>query len=72
MPAPWSDYLPIVEHTLSLVAEGARRSDFLDICWANDMGDDVIDGFDAIDERVLMKSADDVKQQLEALGQLTG
>ena len=71
MPAPWSAYEPIVEHTLSLVPE-ARRSDFLDICWANDMGDDVIDGFDAIDERVLMKSAEDVKKQLEALGQLSG
>ena len=44
MPAPWSDYEPIVEHTLSLVPE-ARRSDFLDICWANDMGDDVIEHY---------------------------
>jgi hypothetical protein len=70
MPAPWSEYEPIVEHTLSLVPE-ARRSDFLDICWANDMGDDVIDGFDAIDERVLMKNADDVKNQLRAAGHLT-
>jgi hypothetical protein len=70
MAAPWSDYEEIVNHTLSLVPE-ARRSDFLDICWANDVGDDVIDGFDSIDERVLMKSAEDVKKQLEAAGALT-
>lgn len=71
MPAPWTDYQPIVEHTFSITGE-ARRSDFLDICYANDVSDDVIDGFDAIDERALMKSADEAKAQLEAVGAIAG
>jgi predicted dienelactone hydrolase len=71
MPAPWSDFQPIVEHVFAITPE-ARRSDFLDICYANDVSDDVIDGFDSIDERILMKSIDDAKSQLEAAGALAG
>ena len=71
MPAPWSDFQPIVEHVFGITPE-ARRSDFLDICYANDVSDDVIDGFDSIDERVLMKSIDEAKTQLEAVGAIGG
>ena len=73
MPAPWSAYVEVVEHTF-LVMPGSTptRSDFLDICNANDVSDDVVDGFDALREGVMFKSVDDVKAALQQLGQISG
>jgi hypothetical protein len=70
MPAPWSDYAPVVEHTFSITNE-ATRSDFLNISYANDIGDDVIDGFDAMREGVMYTSVDETKAALKELGQLS-
>ncbi len=67
MPAPWSEYEEIVKHTLTIIDE-ATRSDFLDICHANDVSDDVIDGFDALREGVMFTSVEDAKTALEATG----
>ncbi|HJM88011.1 MAG TPA: hypothetical protein QF624_00090 [Dehalococcoidia bacterium] len=71
MPAPWSDYQPVVEHTFSLTPE-AGRSDFVDICYANEVSDDVIDGFDSLDGRVTFKSVEEAKDALEATGAISG
>jgi hypothetical protein len=71
MPAPWSDYQPVVEHTFSLTPE-AGRSDFVDICYANEVSDDVIDGFDSLDGRMTFKSVEEAKNALEATGAISG
>ena len=71
MPAPWSDYQHVVEHTFSLTPE-AGRSDFVDICYANEVSDDVIDGFDSLDGRVTFKSVEEAKDALEATGAISG
>ena len=70
MSAPWSEFEPIVEHTFTLTAE-ASRSDFIDICYANDVSDDVIDGFDALDGRLTFGSAEQAKAALVAVGALS-
>ncbi|MPZ99078.1 MAG: hypothetical protein GEU80_07010 [Dehalococcoidia bacterium] len=70
MSAQWSDFEPVVTHTLTITNE-ATRSDFLNVAYANDIGDDVIDGFDALREGVMYTAADDVKAALQELGQLT-
>ncbi|MBM3139291.1 MAG: hypothetical protein FJZ92_03515 [Chloroflexi bacterium] len=69
MPAPWSGYEPIVSHTFNLTNE-ATRSDFLNICYANDVDDDIVDGFDALREGVMFKAVDEVKAALKNVGQL--
>jgi len=71
MPAPWADYQEVVDHTFTITGE-ATRSDFLNICYANDISDDVIDGFDALREGVMYTSADETKAALQELGQLAG
>ena len=71
MPAPWSEYEEIVQHTFSLVAE-AGRADFMDICYANEVSDDVIDGFDSLDGRLTFHSAEEAKEALQAAGALAG
>lgn len=70
MPAPWSDYEEIAQHTFSLTAE-AGRSDFIDICYANEVSDDVIDGFDALDGRLIFKSVEEAREALQAVGALS-
>jgi hypothetical protein len=70
MPAPWSDFEPVVLHTFSITPE-ASRSDFIDICYANEISDDVIDGFDSLDGRLIFKSADGAKEALAAAGALS-
>ena len=70
MPAPWSDYQPVVEHTFSLTPE-AGRSDFVDICYANEVSDDVIDGFDSLDGRMTFTSVEEAKNALEATGAIS-
>lgn len=67
MPAPWSDYEPVVQHTFSITQE-ASRADFIDICYANEISDDVIDGFDSLDGRLTFKSVEEAKEALEAAG----
>ena len=69
MPAPWSGYLPIVQHTFTLTAE-ATRSDFLNICYANDVDDEIVDGFDALREGTMYTSPDQVREALQDLRQL--
>jgi hypothetical protein len=69
MSAPWSGYEPIVTHTFTITNE-ATRSDFLNICYANDVDDDIVDGFDALREGVMFKSADEVKAALKNVGSL--
>ncbi len=72
MPAPWSAYAEVVDHIFTVAPEATpTRSDFLDICYANDIDDDVIDGFDALREGVMYKSSDEVKTALQELGQLS-
>ncbi|MDP6605700.1 MAG: hypothetical protein QF664_05525, partial [Dehalococcoidia bacterium] len=70
MPAPWSDFEPVVQHTFSITPE-ASRSDFIDICYANEISDDVIDGFDSLDGRLIFKSADEAREALAAAGALS-
>ncbi len=70
MPAPWSDFEPVVQHTFSITQE-ASRSDFIDICYANEVSDDVIDGFDSLDGRLIFKSAEEAKEALATAGALT-
>jgi hypothetical protein len=69
MSAPWSGYEPVVTHTFNITNE-ATRSDFLNICYANEIDDNVIDGFDALREGVMYKSVDEVKAALKTIGQL--
>jgi len=69
MSAAWSGYEPIVEHTFTITSE-ATRSDFLNICYANDVDDDIVDGFDSLREGVMYRSAAEVKEALQSLGQL--
>ena len=71
MPAPWSGYEPVVEHTFAITAE-ATRSDFLSVCYADEVADDVVDGFDSLREGVMYTSADAVEAALRELGQLEG
>jgi len=47
------------------------RSDFLDICYANDIDDDIVDGFDALREGVQFSNAEEVKQALDELGEIS-
>lgn len=70
MPAPWSEFEPIVRHTFSLVAE-ANRADLIDICYANDVSDEVIDGFDALDGRQTYHSVEETKEALAVMGALS-
>jgi hypothetical protein len=71
MPAPWSGYAEVVEHIFRVAPEAQpMRSDFLDICNANDIADDVIDGFDALREGVTYTNTDEVKAALQELGQI--
>ncbi len=70
MPAPWSDYEEIATHIFKFAPE-ATRSDFLDICYANDISDDVVDGFDALREGVMFKSAAEVQTALQDAGQIS-
>jgi hypothetical protein len=71
MAAPWSDYAEVVEHIFKVAPQATpMRSDFLDICYANDISDDVIDGFDSLREGVQFKTADEVKAALQQAGQL--
>lgn len=72
MPAPWSDFAEVVEHIFRVAPQATpTRSDFLDICYANDISDDVIDGFDALREGVMFNNADEVKAALQQLGQIS-
>ena len=71
MAAPWSAYAEVVEHIFRVVPGATpTRSDFLDICNANDISDDVVDGFDALREGVMYKTVDEVKAALQQLGQI--
>ena len=70
MPEPWNAYQEVVAHTFTLTPE-ASRSDFLDICYANDISDDVIDGFDSLDGRLTFHSAEEAKEALRAAGALS-
>ncbi len=72
MSAPWSGYAEVVEHIFRVAPEAQpTRSDFLDICYANDITDEVIDGFDALREGVTYTSTDEVKAALQELGQIS-
>ncbi|MEI7926629.1 MAG: hypothetical protein WCI61_10645 [Chloroflexota bacterium] len=71
MPAPWTAYAEVVDHIFRVVPDATpTRSDFLQICYANDISDDVVDGFDALREGVMFKSADEVRDALQQLGQI--
>jgi hypothetical protein len=73
MPAPWSAYAEVVEHIFRVAPEAKpTRSDFLDICYANDISDDVIDGFDSLREGVMYNNTEEVKAALEQNGQVAG
>ena len=69
MAAAWSEFAPIVEHVFSLTPE-ASRADFIDICYANDVSDAVIDGFDALDGRHTFHSVEEAREALRAVGAL--
>ena len=70
MPAQWSDFEEIATHVYKFAPE-ATRSDFLDICYANDITDEVVDGFDALREGVMFKTPDEVKAALQDAGQIS-
>jgi hypothetical protein len=69
MPAPWAGYEEIVTHTFRITNE-ATRSDFLNICYANDVDDIIVDGFDQLREGVMYHTVDEVKAALKGVGQL--
>lgn len=69
MAVPWTEFEEIVTHIYKFAPE-ATRSDFLDICYANDTSDDVVDGFDALREGVMYKSVEEVKAALQEAGQI--
>ena len=69
MAVPWTEFEEIVTHIYKFAPE-ATRSDFLDICYANDTSDDVVDGFDALREGVMYKSVEEVKTALQEAGQI--
>lgn len=72
MPAQWSAYAEVVEHVFRVAPEATpTRSDFLDICYANDIEDDVIDGFDALREGVMYNNVDEVRAALQQAGQIS-
>ncbi|MSQ42098.1 MAG: hypothetical protein EXR65_03565 [Dehalococcoidia bacterium] len=68
-PAPWSDYQPIVEHTFTLTQE-ASRADFIEVCYASKVSDEVVDGFDSLDGRLTFRSIEQAKEALQAAGAL--
>ena len=70
MALPWSAYQEVVEHTFTITNE-AVRSDFLNICYANDISDDVIDGFDSLNEGRILRSVEEAKEALRATGALS-
>ena len=71
MAAKWEDYAEVVEHIFRVAPQATpTRSDFLDICYANDISDDVIDGFDALREGVMYRNTDEVKAALSAIKQI--
>ncbi len=71
MAAKWNAYAEVVDHIFRVAPQATpTRSDFLDICYANDVTDDVIDGFDALREGAMYKSADEVKAALTAINQI--
>ncbi len=71
MAAKWNAYAEVVDHIFRVAPQATpTRSDFLDICYANDVTDDVIDGFDALREGAMYKSADEVKAALAAINQI--
>ncbi len=73
MAAKWEAYAEVVDHIFRVAPQATpTRSDFLDICYANDISDDVIDGFDALREGVMYKNADEVKAALAAVNQISG
>jgi hypothetical protein len=69
MAAAWSEYEPVVAHTFTITNE-ATRSDFLNIAYANDIPDHVVDGFDALREGVMFHSGEEVRDALRTVGQL--
>lgn len=73
MAAKWEAYAEVVDHIFRVAPQATpTRSDFLDICYANDISDDVIDGFDALREGVMYKNADEVKAALTTVNQISG
>ncbi|TAJ17271.1 MAG: hypothetical protein EPO65_11560 [Dehalococcoidia bacterium] len=71
MAAKWDAYAEVVDHIFRVAPQATpTRSDFLDICYANDISDDVIDGFDALREGVMYKSSEEVKAALTAIKQI--
>ncbi len=69
MAAKWEAYAEVVEHIFRVAPEATpTRSDFLDICNANDISDDVVDGFDALREGAMYKNVEEVKAALQAAG----
>ena len=72
MPAPWTAYAEVVEHIFRVLpGTTPTRSDFLQICYANDISDDVVDGFDALREGAMFNSPDEVRDALAQLGQIS-
>lgn len=71
MPAPWTDYAEVVEHIFRVLpGTTPTRSDFLQICYANDISDDVVDGFDALREGQTFTTPDEVRAALQQLGEI--
>lgn len=71
MPAPWTAYAEVVEHIFRVLpGTTPTRSDFLQICYANDISDDVVDGFDALREGQTFTTPDEVRDALQQLGEI--
>ena len=71
MAAKWDAYAEVVDHIFRVAPPATpTRPDFLDICYANDISDDVVDGFDALREGVMFNSADEVRDALAQLNQI--
>lgn len=68
MPAKWTDVETLVRH---LFEQGLQpdRQDLVDLAFAEDANDDVIDALDSLNGKPV-PSIESLKQQLEANGQI--
>lgn len=68
MPAPWSEIEALVKPWFD-AGHAPERSDLLDLAFAQDASDDIIDAFDTLGSRPVA-SLEELKERLEQAGML--
>lgn len=68
MPAPWSEIEALVKPWFD-AGYSPERSDLIDLAFAKDASDDIIDAFDTLGSRPVT-SLEDLKERLEQAGEL--